>query len=87
MGQNTGTSNMVNSVIAMPMQMDFIDDHLQHMQGDSCYTGGVQLLVTTAVDQLLMVQASSCYACHQELKTRNYQNLNSGKRRTNGLNS
>lgn len=29
MGQNTGTSNMVNSVIASPIPIDFIDDHLQ----------------------------------------------------------
>jgi hypothetical protein len=31
MGQNTGTSNMGNNVIVIPIQIDFIDDHL-HIQ-------------------------------------------------------
>lgn len=38
MGQNTGTSNIVNSVIAMPMQMDFIEDHLQQKHEGSCHS-------------------------------------------------
>jgi hypothetical protein len=31
-GQNTGTSNIGSSVIAIPIQTDFMDDHLQHRQ-------------------------------------------------------
>lgn len=88
MGQNTGTSNMGNSVIAIPIQMDFIDDHLRihihsHRAGSVHGPGlggwaGSAAFNTPAVPQGLCCSLALCAA---------HQNLNSGNRLTKGLNS
>lgn len=91
MGQNTGTSNMGNSVIAIPIQMDFIDDHLhthtitQGRVGARCRSMGVGRFCcqhpsgASTTELLGLCRSSALCAAHQ--------NLNSGNRLTKGLNS